>query len=71
MVRDVLGEPERLQLTYSLSDRRDAHTERAREILEAQRRPGRELAHDDRFAQAFERGFGHRPVPDGGASGYR
>ena len=68
VMRHVLGEAERLELAHRLADRRDAHAERAREILEPKRRPGRQLAHDDRLAQALERGLRHRPVPDGGAS---
>ena len=70
-MRHVLGEPERLELAHRLPDRRDAHPERAREILEPQRRAGRQLAHDDRLAQALQGGLRHRPVPDGGAFGDR
>ena len=69
VVRHVLGEPERLELPHRLADRRDAHPEPAGEILEPQRRPRRQLAHDDRLAQPLQRGLRHRPVTDGGACG--
>ena len=62
LVRHVLREPERLQLPDRLPDRRDAHPERAGELVEPQRRSGRQLAEDDRLAQLLERVFGHRPV---------
>ena len=68
MVRHVLGEPERLELADGLADRRDAHPERAGEILEAERRAGRQLAEDDRLAQALERRLRHRAVAHGAAS---
>jgi hypothetical protein len=69
VMRDVLGEPERLQLPNRLPDRRDAHPERAREILESQRRSRGQLAEDDRLAQPLQRRFRHRPVTDSGPTG--
>jgi len=66
MVRDVLGEAERLELPDGLADRGDAHPERARKVLEPQRSARGELAEDDRLAQSLERGFRHRAVADGG-----
>jgi hypothetical protein len=66
VVRHVLGEAERLELAHGFPDRRDAHPEPLRELLEPKRRPGRELAEDDRLAEALEGGFRHRPVPDCG-----
>ena len=39
VVGHVLGEPEGLELADGLADRRDAHAERAGEILEPERRP--------------------------------
>src|SRR6185437_5260330 len=57
----------RFELPDGLTDRRDAHAELAGEILEPERRPRRELAHDDRLAQALERRLGHRPMADCGS----
>ena len=71
VVRDVLGEPERLELADGLADRRDAHAERAGEILEPERGPWVQLAEDDRLAQPLERGLGHRPVADDRAGGWQ
>ena len=68
VVRHVLGKTQRLELADGLANRRDAHAELAGEILEPQGRPRRELAHDDRLAQALERRLGHRPMADGGSS---
>src|SRR5689334_13162845 len=65
VMRDVLREAERLELPDGLPDRRDAHAELAGEILEAERRTGRQLAEDDRLPEALEGGLRHRPVPDG------
>jgi hypothetical protein len=62
VVRHVLGEAQGLELPDGFADRRDAHPERAGEILEAQGRPGLQLAHDDRLAEALQRSLGHRPV---------
>ena len=63
LVGHVLREAERLQLPDRLADRRDAHPERAGELVQAQRRAGRQLAEDDRLAQLLEGELGHRPVP--------
>ena len=65
----VLGEAERLELPHRLADRRDAHAERAGQVLEPERRARRQLAEDDRLAQPLERRFGHRSVPDRGHGG--
>jgi len=69
VVRHVLGEPERLELPHRLADRRDAHPELPGQIFEAQGGARRQLAHDDRLAEALQSRFRHRPVPDGGACG--
>ena len=63
LVRHVLGQAERLQLAHRLANRRDRHAERPGELVEPERRPRRELPHDDRLAQLLERVFRHRPVP--------
>ena len=65
VMRDVLRETQRLELADGFADRRDAHPERAGEILEPQRRARRQLAEDDRLPQPLERGFGHGAVADG------
>ena len=67
MVRDVLCEPQRLELADGLADGRDAHAELAGEVLEPQGRSGRQLTHDDRLAQAFQRGLGHRAMSNCGS----
>ena len=38
--------------------------ERAGQLVQPERRPGRQLAEDDRLAQLLERVLGHRPVAD-------
>src|SRR6185312_16104278 len=69
LVRDVLGEAERLELPHRLPDRRDAHAERPRELIESERGPRLELAHDDRLAQLIERVLGHRAMAEAAALG--
>ena len=69
VMRDVLGEAECLELPDRLADGRDAHPELPGQILKAQGCARRQLAHDDRLAQALQSRFSHRPVPDGGACG--
>ena len=64
LVGDVLGEAERLELAHRLANGGNAHAERARQLVEPQRRPRLQLAQDDRLAQLLERELGHRPVPD-------
>jgi hypothetical protein len=59
-VRDVLGEAEHLELPDGLADGHRAHVERARELLEAQRRARRELAVEDRLLQLHGRLLGQR-----------
>ncbi len=56
----VHGEPEALELAHCLAHRGDAHAERARKLLEAQRRARRELAGEDRLLQVHHRRLGHR-----------
>ena len=57
-VGDVHGEPERLELADGLAHRGDARAERARELLEPQRRARGELAREDALAQLGGRGIG-------------
>ncbi len=68
VVRDVLGESERLELAHRLADGRDAHPEPAGDILQPQRRTWHQISMDDRLAQPLERSLGHRPVADGGVA---
>jgi len=63
-VGHVLGEAERLELTHRLADRRDAHAQRAGQLIEPERRPGGQFAEDDRLAQLLEGELRHRPVAD-------
>ena len=67
VVRDVLRESQCLELAHRLADRGDAHPERACDILQPEGRSRRQISMNDRFAEPFERSFGHRAVADGGA----
>jgi sugar phosphate isomerase/epimerase len=64
LVGHVLGETQRLELPQGFADRRDAHPERARELVQPQRRARLQLPEDDRLAKLLEGEFGHRAMPD-------
>ena len=71
LVRDVLREPERLELPDGLTDRRDAHPERACELVEAERGARGQVAEDDRLAELLEGELRHRPVAHPAGGGIR
>jgi hypothetical protein len=62
-VGDMDGEPERLELSHGLADRRDARAERARELLEPQRTARLELAREDPLTQLGRRRVRQRCDP--------
>ena len=62
LMGDVLGQSQSLELADRLADRRDARPQRASQFVQAQGRPGGQLAQDDRLAQLLERVLRHRPV---------
>ena len=70
LVGNVLGQSERLELAHRLPDRRNAHAERAGELVEAEGRAGLQLPHDDRLPELLERILGHRPVSQPAAVGF-
>ena len=61
-VRDVLGEPEPLELPHGLAHRHRAHVQRLREPREPERLAGRQLAGQDRLLELGDRLLGERPV---------
>ena len=63
VMRHVLRQTERLELTYRFPDRRDAHPLLLRDLLQAEVRARPDLPEDDRLAQPLERRLCHGAVP--------